>query len=192
MVQQKGGWPSLHGPLVDRIGSGLHPKGDMARVQRLISGEQDLISFKDLIPMNPKARETKPIVAPVTGGNLCVLMSSLGTQWQFDPAGKLLFLEEIGEKPHRVDRFFIQLEQSGLLKDCRGIVLGHFLEQPKHQRMIWSGVISEFADKNLLPMFRGLPVGHGKVQKSLPFGTTAKLYRSGSTAKMIVSTGVEV
>ncbi|NQZ01246.1 MAG: LD-carboxypeptidase [Bdellovibrionales bacterium] len=190
-VQRKWKWPSLHGPLIERLGSGDHPKSDLLRLKRVVTGQQDVLVFKNLIALNRKAREFGTLVSSVVGGNLCVLDSSIGTPWQFDCKDKILFLEEIGEKPHRVDRFFVHLEQSGALKGCKAILLGNFLiESPNLHRMIWSRVIPEFAERMKIPVFRGLPVGHGKKQRALPFGTAVKLAKGTGGVKLTCSVGV--
>ncbi|MEO0335253.1 MAG: LD-carboxypeptidase [Pseudomonadota bacterium] len=190
-VQQRWKWPSLHGPLIERLGSGDHPKADLSRLRRVVTGAQNVLVFKGLLPLNSKARELKGVVTKITGGNLCVLTSSLGTPWQVDTNEKILFLEEIGEKPHRVDRFFVHLEQSGALKGCKAVLLGNFLiENPSLHRMIWSRVIPDFAARTSVPVYRGLPVGHGKKQRSLPLGTAVKLAKGSGGHKLICSTGV--
>ena len=62
----------------------------------------------------------------ITGGNLAIISSTLGTAYEIDTRNKILFLEDIGEEPYRVDRMLNQLHLSGKLKDCAGIILGDF------------------------------------------------------------------
>jgi muramoyltetrapeptide carboxypeptidase len=190
-VQKKWKWPSLHGPLIERLGSGDHEKSDLQRLRRVVTGKQDVLVFKNLIALNAKARSLPSVVSTIVGGNLCVLTSTLGTPWQLDCKDKILFLEEIGEKPHRVDRFFVHLEQTGALKGCKAILLGNFLiDDPSLHRMNWSRVIPDFANRVGIPVFRGLPVGHGKKQRALPLGTAVKLAKGSGGFKLICSIGL--
>lgn len=60
------------------------------------------------------------------GGNLSLLISLMGTEFDFDLNDKILFLEEVGEEPYRIDRMLTQLNNSGRLEKCRAIVMGKF------------------------------------------------------------------
>ena len=64
----------------------------------------------------------------LVGGNLTMVASLLGTPWQIDTRGTLLFLEEIGEDPYRIDRTLTQLRLAGALHVAAGIILGDFHE----------------------------------------------------------------
>jgi muramoyltetrapeptide carboxypeptidase len=66
------------------------------------------------------------VTASLSGGNLAVICSMIGTPWQLDFSGKLLFLEEIGESWCKIERMLQHLLLSGALKQCKGIVLGEF------------------------------------------------------------------
>ena len=58
------------------------------------------------------------------GGNLSLVVASLGTPWEIDTRGKLIFLEDADEQPYSIDRMFTQLRNAGKLDDCAGIILG--------------------------------------------------------------------
>ena len=78
---------------------------------------------------NPKGEKIETLVkgnakGRITGGNLTLLASSIGTKYEVDTKGKILFIEEVDEAPYRIDRMLLQLKQSGKFKDATGIVLG--------------------------------------------------------------------
>lgn len=185
-------WPTLHSPLFDRLGTGLLAKSQLNRLQKIIFGELEEVSFKGLKPLNKKAESLKSVKAPIVGGNLCTLVSQMGSSVPVITKGNLLFLEEVGERPHRLDRMFTQLILAGGLKGCKGIVLGDFLLNTKEKRLMWTDVIARFVNECGLPVYRGLPVGHGKVQRTLPLGASATLVKDkGHTYELIVKTGAK-
>lgn len=188
---QKWRWPTLHGPLFDRLGSSAMGKGDLKHIQDIVLGKKREVTFRNLKPMNSSAKKLKSKKASVIGGNFCVLMSSFGTPFELDIHNKFLFLEDIGERPHRVDRFLVQLSQSGKLKGCSGILLGDFILKNKtDSRHLWGDVFKRFSKETSTPVFRGLPVGHGKIQKTLPLGTKAQLQKqSADNFQLLVESG---
>jgi muramoyltetrapeptide carboxypeptidase len=104
------------------------------------------------------------------GGNLTVLASCLGTPALPDLDGALLFLEDIGEEPYRVDRTLAQLKLAGVLQRVAGFVLGSFTEATNCEAVL--------AD-HLLPLGRpllaGWPAGHGQPNRALPLGLPVTL-----------------
>ena len=87
------------------------------------------------------------------GGNLSLAAASLGTPWEIDTRGKILFLEDIGEKTYRVDGMLTQLRNAGKFDDCAGIILG-----------AWTDCTPEYPERTLeLPeIFQQLIVPSGK------------------------------
>ena len=73
------------------------------------------------------------------GGNLSLVAASLGTPWEIDTRGKILFLEDIGEKTYRIDSMLTQLRNAGKFRDCAGIILG-----------AWTNCEPEYPEKTLL------------------------------------------
>ncbi|WP_456434517.1 S66 peptidase family protein [Thermosulfuriphilus sp.] len=90
------------------------------------------------------------------GGNLTTFVSLIGTPFLPQTKGALLFLEEIGEAPYRVDRFFNQLRLSGILEEISALLLGNFAFCGE---IAWD-LILEIVPSGL-PIIAGLPVGHG-------------------------------
>lgn len=105
------------------------------------------------------------------GGNLSLLVSSLGTPYELDTRGKILFMEEIQEEPYKVDRMFLQLKQSGKLKDCQAILLGSFMPET-------SKTLSQAIDEILVPLGKplgvNLPCGHCLPTATLPLGSVVQ------------------
>ncbi len=182
-------WPSLHSSLFDRIGSDKMTPQARKDLFALLEGKTKAVTFKGLKPLNEAAQKSRTIAAPIVGGNLCVLNSTLGTEFQFKASGQFLFLEDKGERPHRVDRMLEQMSQAGVFKNCRGILLGDFILDSVDKDLLWSDVINRFANNTSIPVLKGLPVGHGSIQKTLPLGTKAILKLGSRSAGLQVLTG---
>jgi muramoyltetrapeptide carboxypeptidase len=177
-LNQKWNWPTIHGPILARLGSDAPSNSERREVANLIFGKFDQIEFK-LKPLNAKARGAK-INSSVVGGNLEVIGAGLATPWQLDTREKILFLEEINERGYRVDRRFQNFWQAGLFEKAKAIVFGDFIggEEPGSQKQMWRYAINELAESVKIPVYSGLKSGHGKLQRPLPFNTHATISKS--------------
>ncbi|MEL6943679.1 MAG: LD-carboxypeptidase, partial [Bacteroidota bacterium] len=112
------------------------------------------------------------------GGNLSILASLAGTRWEVDIRDHILFIEDIGEKPYRIDRMLTQLRQSTNLRRARAIALGVF-EDCEAGRNDLSLSLKETLTNRLgdlnIPVLYGLSFGHITDQFTLPIGITAEL-----------------
>lgn len=189
-LNQNWGWPTVHGPLLDRLGKGAALPKYEKEMKLFIRGEVPEMEFRSLRPLNQKAREKKVIRASVSGGNLIVLQSSLGTQVSWDPRGQILFFEDIGERGYRVDRVLEQFRQMGLIAKAKAVVFGQFTggKEPDGRDLV-PAVLRRFASEVSLPVLSGLECGHDKIQRPLPFATTATLNLGGSKATLICHSG---
>lgn len=184
------GWPTVHGPMIDRIGRGLILEPQLKEVREMLFGERKTIEFKSLKPMNDLAHRSKTIKAPVTGGNLMTLQSSIGTKAPWKTAGHIVFLEEIDERGYRVDRIFEHLEQTGHFAKAKAVVLGDFTggDEPDGTNRVWP-VVERWARAQKIPVLRGIQAGHGDLQRPVPFETSATL-TTGVKSQIVIETGV--
>jgi len=113
------------------------------------------------------------------GGCLSILVALLGTPWEPDTAGKLLFLEDTGAKPYQIDRMLWQLRQAGKLEGAVGIVFGemlHCASPGAPANLLDEVILRAFADINI-PIAIGLRSGHVSHQNvTLLFGAAAELH----------------
>lgn len=190
-LNQEWRWPTLHGPLLDRLGQRKVSKRYEAELRRILFGQENEVQFRKLKPMNEAARRVRRLEGPVTGGNLVVLQSTLGTPWQLETRGKFLFIEDLGERGYRVDRILEHFRQAGLFRGCRGLLIGDFLggEEPDSKKPLWPLVFRRWAQDLEIPVFQGVEAGHGVVQRPLPLGTAAVLRGGPTTATLTLSTG---
>ena len=112
------------------------------------------------------------------GGCLSILAASLGTRYEIDTEGKILFVEDVATKPYQVDRMLVQLKLAGKLNGVKGIVFGEMRDcvQTANQGYTLEEVILRIVGDLGIPIAYGLRSGHvttGNI--TLPFGVTAEL-----------------
>ncbi len=122
------------------------------------------------------------------GGCLSLVVASLGTPYEIQTGGTILFLEDIGAKPYQVDRMLMQLKYAGKFEGVRGLVFGAMLDcvQPGGQQYTLEEVILRVVDLGV-PVAFGLPSGHvpsGNV--TLPFGVRARLQAAADSATLTI------
>ena len=109
------------------------------------------------------------------GGNLCVLVATLGTQDFPDLDGAILLLEDVDEPPYKVDRMLTQLRRAGVLDGLHGVALGQFTRCADGWPVTVADVLTERLGDLGVPVLGGLPVGHGAGQLTVPVGVPATL-----------------
>lgn len=114
----------------------------------------------------------------LVGGNLSLLVSTLGTKFELETSGKLLLIEDIGEEPYRVDGLLNQLRMSGKLADVAGIVIGDFANaEPKKQTAPVSldVLFDHYLGDLGKPVVKGFKIGHCEPHFAVPLGVQAQL-----------------
>ncbi len=113
------------------------------------------------------------------GGNLSLLVSLLGTPYMPDLRRGILFLEEIGEDPYRVDRMLTHLGNAGILSRLSGVAMGHFTDcvprDPATPTLPLEAIMAGFAENTGKPFLTGFPFGHEKHMVTVPVGIRARL-----------------
>ncbi|MGB8479479.1 MAG: LD-carboxypeptidase [Acidobacteriaceae bacterium] len=112
------------------------------------------------------------------GGCLSMLVASLGTPYEIQTAGTLLFLEDIGAKPYQIDRMMLQLRLAGKLADVRGIVFGPMLDcvQPGNANEMLDAVLLRVLADFPGPVAIGLRSGHVLERNiTVPIGVDSEL-----------------
>ena len=185
VINQKWGWPSLHAPLVDRIGKKTLPAENIEELQSCLMKTESTLVFENLTALNTAAQKKKNVIAPVVGGNLMVVTSTLGTPYQLQARDKIIFLEEISERAYRIDRCLHQMQQAGVFNQAAAIVFGDFVNcLEANQKDYLTPTLLSFFKAMKIPVFRGLQVGHGAIQRPLYFNSPTVL-TCGPFAKMV-------
>ncbi len=112
------------------------------------------------------------------GGNLSLVCDSLGTPWEINTRGKILFLEDTGEAIHRLDAMLTQLRNAGKFRDCAGILLGGWTDcapQNPERSLTLDDLFRELILPTGKPTLSHLPAGHLSTTMSLPLGATVTM-----------------
>jgi muramoyltetrapeptide carboxypeptidase len=127
--------------------------------------------------------DLRPICAGVAtgrliGGNLAVMCGVMGTPFEVETAGHILFLEDISERAYRIDRYLSQLKLAGKLSAVTGVLLGTFSyevgEKADEQSDIHS-LFKEYLEPLGVPVLAGFPAGHEHFNLALPMGALVKV-----------------
>ena len=194
-VRKNWNWSTLHAPMPAADLEALKPDEQRA-IFDLVRGHRPKFPWQasPLLPITTVP--ASPIEADLIGGNLALWTTLIGTPFQPNPVGKLLFFEDIGERPYRIDRMVTQLTQSGAFEGVVGLILGDFTDcEDEHQTVRASRTGSDrkplrrtFAAEEWLgeifghlsiPVWKGMPVGHGPNYSPLPLGARYRLSAGG-------------
>jgi muramoyltetrapeptide carboxypeptidase len=179
-LQQAWGWPSVHGPMLDRFArQQVLPRWER-EMRSLVFGSLAQIEHRGLRAMNAAASRSGVVGGLVAGGNLITLQSSVGTPWEWQTDGRILFFEELGERGYRVDRALAQMAQAGLFRKARAAIFGDFTggDEPGGGNRV-QATLRRFAEEANFPVFKGLKTGHAVAQRPLLVGASGRLEFSG-------------
>ncbi len=175
-IQQRCGFVTFHGPTANRT----------------FGWEQDKFSWQSLwaaLEMgscleirNPPGEEIK-ILRPgracgrLTGGNLSLVSASMGTPWQIDARGCILYLEDVGEEVYALERMLCQLRYAGVLDSAAGLVFGEFTNCRNAHRAEYGPValLREFFANWSKPVLYNVRSAHCSPMATLPMGTVCTI-----------------
>lgn len=160
-LSEQWGWHTLHAMGFAQL---LDKTQDPENYKRIIDIiKNDNIKPISIKPMNVIAQQSNIIEGPLTGGNLTVLESGIGTHWQANTAGKIVFLEDVGEKGYRIDRSLYHVYQAGLFHEVKAVILGEFLSQEDPTMPIALQRFAEHMVQHHIPVYQTNQLGHGKM-----------------------------
>jgi muramoyltetrapeptide carboxypeptidase len=128
---------------------------------------------------HPAAVRIGKATGRLIGGNLALVMASVGTPYLPALKGNILFAEDVDEAPNRVDRMFMQLKNAGILSSIAGLVLGLFTEcvpsDPSSPHFTIDQVLADVVHHTHVPILGNLPYGHVPRKLTLPIGVRARM-----------------
>jgi len=172
----RAGVASLHAAMVAKVG-GLD-EALQGRWLRALEGEpaEAILGLSTLVPGR--------VVGPLIGGNLAVLAALVGTPFAPPLDGAVLFLEDIGERPYRIDRMLTTLTHAGWFERVRGIAFGAFCESPPGGDGVSArDVLVRHALGLGLPCVADVPAGHVDDNRELPLGQHVALDAGAGTLR---------
>lgn len=167
LMVSRGRITTFHGPMATTLG----PAAEDTRRSFL----EALTAAAPIVIAAEPARVIRPGEGrgPVAGGNLTMLCHLLGTPLQPKFKGHLLFLEEVNEAPYRIDRMLVQMRLAGCFRELAGLFWGDFVDCGQAQSI--AEIICAHFKESPYPVVTGFPIGHGRVNLTLPLGLEAVL-----------------
>jgi muramoyltetrapeptide carboxypeptidase len=183
-IYQKSGLVTFHGPVatstfneysVNNFEKVLMFPESKALFQNSTSGEdENNYGVTTIMEGNRKGR--------LIGGNLSIMVSLIGTKYDVDYSNKIIFIEEVGEEPYRIDRMLTQMIESGKFKHASGVMLGVFKDCEQKEKDPSYGksftlmeVLEDRLSSLKIPVVYGMSFGHVKDKFTIPFGVLAEL-----------------
>lgn len=173
---------TVHGPLLTTVAD--EPAESFERLVDVLYGKASGAAHAPLSELLPG--DASPVEGRLFAGNLCVLTHLLATPVWPDLRGAVVVLEEVGERPYRIDRMLTQLLASGALKHVAAVVLGHLTrcDEPPGGSLPAPTALEVFTERlgGLgVPVLAGLPAGHEAPNHPLIVGGRVRLERREGT-----------
>ncbi|HYJ46820.1 MAG TPA: LD-carboxypeptidase [Pyrinomonadaceae bacterium] len=128
---------------------------------------------------------------PLIGGNLSLIASTMGTPYEIETRGRILFVEDIGEEPYRVDRMLTQLRLAGKFDGAAGVIFGECdgcapndFKPSFASPYSFGEVLDNILGQLKVPVLSGLTIGHTADQLTLPLGVAATLDADAGTLEI--------
>jgi len=172
----------FHGPMVAMdFARGLTARS-LDHMRLLLSGEITEFTLEAREVIRPGVAEGELI-----GGCLSVVTAMLATPYLPTFDGRILFLEDTGEKAYRIDRMLVQLKQAGIFDRVAGVVFGAFRppEGSEFEARLTAAFVAEQTSNLRCPVLSGIEAGHGTENLTLPFGVRAIV--DGRNSRLIVT-----
>lgn len=189
-LTQRCGLVAIHGPMIDRRIAGGPERYERDSFLACVTRPEPMgeIAPHGLVPLRDGEA-----VGRLTGGTLTQLTASLGTPYAFDPPpGSVLFLEDVAERPYRIDRMVTQLRLAGVLDRARAIIWGQMpgCDEPSGTPTARE-VVSELCHDFNGPVVFGFPSGHSVgPSMTLPFGVNVRVIAGQRTMIIIEEAAV--
>ncbi len=177
---RRAGLASIHGPMPARAAEGDEPERE--RLVRMLCGD-------DAGDRSMAGRACGGGVAEgrLVGGNLAVLVASLACPWEIETEGAILMIEDVGERPFRIDRLLAQLGAAGKLSGLAGVAVGGFdgCEDEHYPVPTACDVLEEALRPLGVPLVMDLPFGHGERNVPWPHGVPARIDGDAGTVEWL-------
>ena len=168
-LSQHWGWKTIHGSVLSEFLKYDKDPGNLLKIANIILKKDTTLKISELKPMNKLAEDVSNITGKLTGGNLTIVQTSLGTPWQIETKDKILFLEDIGEKSFRIDRSLNHMKQAGIFNEVEAIVFGEFTNSDEYI----NDTLKQFALSINVPIYKTNKFGHGYSNYPLVYNADA-------------------
>jgi len=169
--------PSISGPMVAvEMGGGI-----ISFTEKHFWGQVENTAKKYVIDLNETDAEIwqqGQASGTLLGGCLSMIAHQLGTPYSPNYTGAILFFEDVGEEPYKIDRYLAQLKQAGIFEQIKGLIIGEFIDcadDKGDQSFTIEKLLQQYFDEAPFPVLYNFPYGHGMKKISMPVGMHCQL-----------------
>lgn len=175
-LNEKANLITFHGPMAVSNFTGNYNRDTYENFIEMLSNSKYEQSIKN-ITKELKVLNEGRAKGKLVGGNLATLIATLGTEYDLDYNGKILFLEDVGEKTYKIDRFLNQLKKHGVFEKIEGLVLGDFKNciQDSEKDMTLLEVFQNYFKELKKPVIYNFESGHSEPMLTLPLGAICEI-----------------
>lgn len=186
-LNQKWKWKTLHAPTISSFSKKDLDQRSLTETLKIIT-KKEKVSVYDLIPLNDEAVKCAKVSGVVGGGNLCTLTHTIGTPWSFNGKGKIILLEDVGERGYKIDRMLEHLKNADVFKGAKAVILGDFSDgKEKNGASFVEFSLMRFALGMKIPVYKSSEFGHGNENRPIMFNTSASIIKSPKKFQLKVS-----
>ncbi|MBV8548426.1 MAG: LD-carboxypeptidase [Alphaproteobacteria bacterium] len=171
------GIPTFHGPMAR---DWQEPDGFNAMLDILMQGAG---TYFDADVPAADIVATGSVTAPICGGNLAMINSVVGTDYQIDMRGKILLIEDVCEVPYRIDRLLRHLKLANAFDGLAGVIIGTFVATEQASRPFMydeHAMFAEYFANRGIPVVMNMPFGHMVGKRTLPIGASVIMNVTGA------------
>jgi muramoyltetrapeptide carboxypeptidase len=177
------GWKTIHGPAALLLSQKRITSASEKTTMDLLYGVDAPIIYDHLIPLNSAALANPKIQSQITGGSLSLTHVSLKDIWEIDMGNKIVLLEDVGEKTHKISRMLKHLHRIGKFSSAKALIFGDFFEdspaqtaeEKEENRASMQRLLKWFANELECPVFQTDLFGHGEKNTPFVFNTNVLL-----------------
>lgn len=173
---QEWGWKTIHGSNIVDVIDPQKDRNNFIKIAEIITKNKKQAQIKGLQALNQPAKSSKIVTGNITGGNLTIIQTSIGTDWQIKTANKILFIEDVGVVAYQLDRSLYHLKQAGVLDNIKAIIFGTCGYDDKSIL----AVLTDFAAMMPVPVFKTNRFGHERINDPIIYNTSTKIIPSNN------------
>lgn len=166
--------PSLHAPVIKQCAYGEVDENSITSLKNILTNDKAKLSYS-ITPLNKIASsiKTDSKLAPLVGGNLSLIQTSISTDWSALSSSKYcLLIEEVGEKGYAIDRMLRHLQDADLFKNCQALFIADIDEKPDNAgKKHLPHILNDFIANLDIAVFSIPGIGHGKTNLPIPLGS---------------------
>jgi muramoyltetrapeptide carboxypeptidase len=176
-IAQRAGLETYHGPMLVDVATGLDDTTKAHLVATLTDAPAPAAA--DALLRRASVLRAGSARGRLIGGNLTLLANMLGTPTDFDTAGAIFFLEDVGEPLYNIDRMLVHLKRAGKFDAIAALVIGEMRDLEDSATVPFGATVEqmavELAGDRAIPIVANFPCGHTPFQLTLPIGAMAHL-----------------